>query len=136
MGTIHRFPGAASPEDLKVVGEEISRAMALLEILRARIPRNAEHSDAEHELEVLGRAIQALQAARPLYALPAEMPQVHLSALIDEALVLADLSGQAIHQLDPSRQVRVLPIVLHALADAVESGPEALRPPFPEPIRP
>lgn len=135
MGTLYRFPGCATGDQLKAAAEVVSRATDLLHAIRDRLPRQPIDTDAEYEVEVLGRAIQAIQAARPLHGDPADFEQTHTVALIDEALVLGDLCGQALHQLDERRQCKAIPLVLQGIAEAVLHGPEA-RPAPPAPSEP
>lgn len=121
MGRIHRFPDRPPGKIAAGLAPDLARAVDLLHAVRAATPPNPRHCDAEQELEVFGRAVRNLQAVRPLE----DTPDAESIALTDEALVLADLCGQALHLLEPRRLARALPIVLQGLLDAVQSGPEA-----------
>lgn len=127
--TIHTFPGAGAPAEISAASHAVLKAIELLEAVRAYTPRHPLHSEAEHEVEVLGRAIGCLQRGRPL---PGERPDAHAIALMDEALVLAELCGQALHQLDEVRRPPTTAVAMEALLDALANGPEVNTVPFPE----
>lgn len=115
MGTLVTFPGAATPAELSAASEAALKAMDLLQAVRGYLPRDPGDCDAVHELEVFGEAVRILQRGRALE----ETPDAVVIALVDEAIVLADLCGQALAGLDDRRQARAIPLALGALADAL-----------------
>ncbi|HEY3694102.1 hypothetical protein [Phenylobacterium sp.] len=124
MGVLYDFPPppgrAGRPSLAAGLSLEAQAATRLLEAVRRNQPAVAGESLAERELQVFATAVQRLAAVRPLAA----GVLAHECACTDEALVLADLAGQAVRDLAPRRKAAAIPVVIHAFCDAVEAGPE------------
>lgn len=114
-----RRDGALLPSLAAGLSAEAAAAMALLAAVRERIPPVTGDPLAERELDVFGTAVRRLIAVRPV----SDVPDAVNVALVDECIVLADLAGQLLHQLEPRRQAATLLLCLQGLAEAAQGPP-------------
>jgi len=113
MASILDFPGRAPAKPCGLVATDRA-ALDLLSALRAVEPDVPGESCAERELAVFSRAVQRLSAVSPVE----DLPDADDAAKVEQALILAQLAGHLLSELDERRKCRAIPLAVAALAEA------------------